>query len=363
MLLEEVRKFDASARIEEAWTPPSSWYIAPEFHRLEQSAVFQRSWQLVARREQLTEVGAYVSGCTAGEPWVVVRAEDGLRAFSNVCRHKGREVVTGNGVGPELVCGYHAWSYRHDGTLSSAPRMAGIEGFDRKAMSLPAMAVTAWGPWVFVNVDPDAAPFIDGIGELDRRLEASNWGDLVFRSSTSWTVEANWKVVADNYLDGGYHIPHMHPSLDGQLDMQTYGTEVFDTCSIQSSGPSTDDHERIGGRALYAWIYPNLMLNRYGPCLDTNHVVPLAENRCRVDYEFYFAPDVDDEFIEKSIAQAAVTQREDIEICESVQRGLMSSRYEAGRYAPRVEVGELHFHQLLAADYERGLQNIASKTR
>ena len=113
-----------------------------------------------------------------------------------------------------------------------------------------------------------------------------------------------------------------------------------------------DAAARIGDGALYAWIYPNFMLNRYGPCLDSNLVIPLGPDRCRVDYEFYFVEgdgDIDQDFIETSMAQSDVTQREDIEICESVQRGLRSRAYDRGRYAPRVETGEYHFHQLLAA--------------
>jgi len=93
------------------------------------------------------------------------------------------------------------------------------------------------------------------------------------------------------------------------------------------------------------------MLNRYGPCLDTNYVIPLAEDRCRVQYEFYFLENdgVDaEDFVAKSIEQSAVTQGEDIAICESVQRGLKSGGYDRGRYAPLVEMGEYHFHRLLA---------------
>jgi choline monooxygenase len=125
-----------------------------------------------------------------------------------------------------------------------------------------------------------------------------------------------------------------------------------------------DPSVRIGPGAIYAWIYPNFMLNRYGPCLDTNYVVPLGPDRCRVDYEFFFLGngdgdgDGDEEarrFVEQSIEQSAVTQREDIAICESVQLGLGSRHYDTGRYAPRVEIGEHHFHRLLAADLRRAL--------
>ena len=159
----------------------------------------------------------------------------------------------------------------------------------------------------------------------------------------------------------------MHPTLDAQIDMRSYRTELFERYSVQTANARGDDDaridyaasERIGSGALYAWVYPNVMLNRYGPCLDLNHVVPLDAGSCRVDYEFYFDAELGDDaeaFVRGSIEQSDVTQAEDIAICESVQRGLRSGSYDRGRYAPRVEQGEHHFHGLLAADLLAGLE-------
>ena len=365
-----VARFDPSIPIERASTPPAAWYTDPAVYELERRAVFGRTWQPVARLAELAEPGAYVSGCSIGEPWVVLRDDEGaLRAFSNTCRHKGREVVQGSGRAEKLVCGYHAWTYDLRGHLRSAPRMAGIQDFDRETMSLPALGVQAWGPWAWVSPSPDAPPLLSRVAGLDRMLSATGWERLRFHSRTSWTIGCNWKVYVDNYLDGGYHIPHMHPSLDAQIQMDTYRTELHGEFSVQTVDPATGPSERaqvdgsvrIAGGAIYAWLYPNFMLNRYGPCLDPNHVVPLGPDRCRVDYEFYFMDDGSGRgeaarrFVEESIEQSAVTQREDIAICESVQLGLGSRHYDTGRYAPRVETGEHHFHGLVAADLRRAL--------
>ena len=345
--------FDPSVPIGRAWTPPSGWYTAREIFEIERRTVFRHSWQPAARLTQLASAGDYVAGCFAGEPYVVVRDHEGsLRAFYNTCRHKGREVVTGSGRAEQLVCGYHAWSYDLDGRLRKAPRMAGIEDFDRKAMGLPPLAVDSWGPWVMICRDDSAAPLSATATALSEELDAGGWTELAYAGARSWTIACNWKVYVDNYLDGGYHIPHMHPSLDAQLDMSGYRTELHARYSIQTCPPSDrSEGVRIGERAIYAWLYPNLMLNRYGDCLDMNHVVPIDENHCRVDYEFYFR-DPKAEAVEASIAQSDFTQQEDIAICESVQRGLHSESYERGRYAPTVEIGEHHFHGLLARDYQ-----------
>jgi choline monooxygenase len=367
-LIAEVARFDADEPIERAWTPPGSWYVDPRFYSLDRRAVFGHSWMPACRLDQLAEPGAYVTGCIAGMPWVVVRAPDGtVRGFHNSCRHKGREVVTGAGViADALVCGYHAWSYGLDGRLKSAPRMAGIEAFDRQAMSLVALGVETWGPWVFIHADAGAPPLRPRLTELERRLARRGWEGYRYIESTEWVVEGNWKTVVDNYLDGGYHVPHMHPTLSAQIDMQSYRTELFEIYSIQGAtaaerddaGLDYDPAQRIGEGAIYAWIYPNFMINAYGPCIDSNVIVPLGPDRCRVLYDFFFAVDQGEEakrFVRSSIAQSAVTQTEDKEICESVQIGLRSPSYDRGRYAPRLEMGEHHFHRLLAADYRRAL--------
>lgn len=361
-LRREIARFDPEVPIERAWMPPASWYTDPEFLAIEERAVFQRTWQPAVRATDVADPGSYASGCIGGMPWVVVRDELGeLRAHHNVCRHKGREVVTGAGRAARLVCGYHAWTYDLDGTLRKAPRIAGIEEFESAQMSLAPMAVDTWGPWIFVNGDPYAAPLRPRVAALDATLEDGGWGALSFAGHREWSIGCNWKVYVDNYLDGGYHIPHMHPTLDAQLDMNSYSTQLFGEYSVQSSGAAAagdarltvDPAVRIGSGALYAWLFPNFMVNRYGPCLDSNYVVPVGADRCRVVYEFYFdeaAFDIDAaQFMEQSRAQADVTQREDIEICESVQVGLRSPTYDRGRYAPRVELGEHHFHRLLAS--------------
>jgi choline monooxygenase len=345
----ELARFDAALPIERAHMPPASWYVDPRFLELERRAVFGASWLPACRADEVTAAGAYAAGCIAGLPYLVVRGADGvLRAFHNSCRHKGREVVVGRGVAAEaLVCGYHAWSYDHDGRLRSAPRVAGIEDFDRGDFSLRPMAVHALGPWVFVHCDAAAAP--PRWGELERRLAARGWERYRWVESREFTVAANWKIVVDNYLDGGYHVPHMHPSLDAQIDMKSYTTELFDGYSIQHV---LGVRERVGAGADYAWIYPSFMINAYGRCIDSNVVVPIAHDRCLIRYDFFF---LDGEGDRESIAQSEVTQREDTAICESVHIGLGSPSYQGGRYAPRVEMGEHHFHRLLAAGYAAAL--------
>jgi choline monooxygenase len=160
----------------------------------------------------------------------------------------------------------------------------------------------------------------------------------------------------DNYLDGGYHVNTVHPGLAGVLDYTHYRTEVSGMTSVQTSplqpgGDADVGRVRTGDVAMYWWVFPNFMLNLYQGVMDTNLVLPLGPDRCRVVFDFYFADTEGagaDAFIRDSIAVAHQVQREDVQICEEVQRGLASRSFDTGRFSVRREVAGYHFHQLLA---------------
>lgn len=352
-LQREILAFDPGIPIGRARTPPASWYVEPAFDVLERTAVFRRTWQFACRADQVAAPGAWVAGRSFGLSWVVVRGDDGrLRAFANTCRHKATEVCTGEGTSPHLTCPYHGWTYRLDGSLKSAPRMAGIEAVDRSEMALPPFAVETWGPLVFVHADPAAPSFLPELAGLDSALAATDWTRLQWHGRRVYEVECNWKAYCDNYLDGGYHVAHLHPSLAGQLDLDAYRTELFGRYNVQSCPPREG---RLAGRtgcgALYAWVYPNLMLNRYGPCLDTNLVHPISARRCRVIFDFWFDPrEVDPPWIAASLEDSERTQREDMDVSERVQFGMETGTWRDGPYAPKIEIGIHHFHRLLAVD-------------
>jgi choline monooxygenase len=193
--------------------------------------------------------------------------------------------------------------------------------------------------------------------ELKRRLQAMTPRPLQFVARRSYDLDCDWKVFCDNYLDGGYHVPVLHPALSGQLDLSSYGTELFDVYSIQSTASQADADPRLGEAALYAFVHPNLMINRYGPILDTNVVIPLGPGRCRVIFDFFFEAEAaaDADFVADSLEKSERVQEEDTYICESVQKGVNSSAYDTGRYAPLLEHGMHQFHCLLAKDLRAAL--------
>ena len=356
-LRRELARFDPGVPIERATTPPASWYTDPEFYGRERRKLFRSTWQAAARLDQLRRSGDFVAGEIAGEPYVVLRdGEGGLRAFFNVCRHHASCIMSGVGNVDRLTCPYHGWTYDLQGRLRKAPRVAGVRDFGRQRFGLRPMETAVWGPFVFIRLTRGGDPLASSMQPLDGRIE---WSSLRFVARRTYEVACNWKVFVDNYLDGGYHVGELHRGLASQLDLQSYRTEIAGRLSLQvcdaraAEGEGIDFGERLAGGALYAFVYPNFMINRYGPMMDTNWVLPLGHDRTLTIFDYYFDPQriaADPTFVERSLEASDRVQAEDVEICESVQRGLGSIAFDTGRYAPGVEQAAHHFHCMLARD-------------
>ena len=214
-----VNQFDPEIPIARAVTPPSSWYIDPEFYDNEINAVFEKNWHPVGRVVQFEKIGSYLAGEIFGIQYAVVRDKHGiLHSFYNTCRHHAAKILgtAANRLAPEstgcvrdLVCPYHGWHYGLDGKLLNAPKSDGCE-MNKEENSLIKIKVEEWGPFVFINFDPDAETLTGRWPEVHSRLQASGVDKLLFHSSRSYIVNCNWKVYVDNYLDGGYHVPVLH---------------------------------------------------------------------------------------------------------------------------------------------------------
>ncbi|MHC5065877.1 MAG: SRPBCC family protein [Planctomycetota bacterium] len=161
-------------------------------------------------------------------------------------------------------------------------------------------------------------------------------------------LDCNWKVFVDNYLDGGYHVPHMHPGLNANLEFAAYETRLGDIYSMQTC--PAKGSQRLGDLGRYLWIHPNFMINRYGPWMDTNLVQPVDERSCRVIFDYFYAGELGDVEKSEALEQSAQVQAEDTEIVLRVQEGLESGVY-SGLYASRFETSMHQFHRMLASDF------------
>jgi choline monooxygenase len=368
---EIVNLYNPHDRLEDAWTIPAPWYFDPRIAALERASVFGGSWQVVGRLDQIGEIGEFFTADLAGEPLVIVRGEDGfLRGFYNVCRHHAAAVVSEpHGCAKQFRCPYHGWTYGIDGGLKGMVEFDGVCNFDRSRNGLVPVRLETWENFIFVNLDNQAeslSKFLGVVPELVAPLELS--AKLRFFDRRVYTLNCNWKVYVDNYLDGGYHVPHAHKGLSSVIEYTKYTIENFQRACLQSSPLSSDSSSEAGvaatrqGRAFYLWIYPNFMINAYEGVMDTNLVLPLAMDRCAVIFDYYFADTsaAAETRNRESIVVSEKVQDEDMAICDSVQRGLGSRAYVAGRLSVRREAGEHLFHRLLHADLTAALGRSAS---
>ncbi len=346
----EISRFDPGLAIESAPTPPSSWYLQSDILEQEKLRLLLATWQPVARLEQVAQPGSFVSDCFLEQPWIITRDASGqLGAFYNVCRHHAALVVEGQGCAQQLTCPYHGWTYDLNGQLRKAPKLGAVKEFDRTQYGLRPIHFEVWGPWIWLNFSPQPEPLASQLAPL---APLADWQGLSHVLTRSYEIECNWKVYVDNYLDGGYHVEVAHKNLASQLDLTGYRTQVLPNLVLQTCS-SDGSSDRLGGGAVYAWLYPNWMYNRYGDILDTNWVIPLGPERCLTVFDYFFVDPTRQDFIQTSLEASHQVQLEDIAICESVQKGLRSQGYDVGRYAPALEIGEYAFHQWLHRDLSR----------
>ncbi|MGN6228391.1 MAG: aromatic ring-hydroxylating oxygenase subunit alpha [Dyella sp.] len=339
--------------LDRATALPARYYVGEAMLAMEHRAVFARSWQLVAHQGQLAEPGDHVVEQVGHVPVIVVRGQDGvLRGFVNVCRHRAGPLALCNGKGARaLHCKYHGWTYTLEGQLRSAPEMQGAADFNVEEIRLPPVRVHEWQGLVFVALDEAVPPFGEVYGGIAERIAPIDLSAMRYLRRDSYDIDCNWKVYVDNFLEG-YHLPHVHPGLSKVLDYRAYDTELFDWYSLQSSPLRNSTAIYGDGEAFYYFVYPNVMLNIMPGRMQTNRIVPLGPDRCRVEFDYYYAQDdaaqariaADQEFSDE-------VQQEDIDICVAVQRGLTSGTYEAGRLCPKRESGVWHFHNQLRAAY------------
>jgi choline monooxygenase len=348
-----------------ASTLPARLYVEPSVLELEKERIFARTWQLVARTEELARPGDFVPATIMDEPIVLARGLDGeLRGFYNVCRHRAGQVALARGNRKSLQCRYHGWTYGLDGELRAAPEMEDSEDFDRADFGLMPVRVERWGPFVFANLDESAAPLTDYLGRIPADVERAGFDvEAMARvERRDYIVECNWKVYVDNYLEG-YHIPIAHPGLFRELDYDAYRVETFRYYSKQHAPVRELKEGQELGRdrrylrttdgednALYYWLFPNTMFNIYPDNMSSNVIVPLGPERTLTIFEWFFSQPGTGagwESMQQTIAFSDEIQHEDIALCEQVQRGLRSRSYEAGRFSAKRENGVYHFQSLV----------------
>lgn len=346
----------------DGYTLPAEWYTDPEIFARERERIFRRAWQYAGLTEQLSQPGDFLTATLGDVPVVLTRAANGaLRAFANVCRHRGSLLVhEACGNRTSLQCRYHAWTYNLDGTLRAAPGMKDEPGFDPDAYPLVTLPVETWGPFVFVNPDREAAPLTSVLGALPELTATSGirLDALRRRVRRTYDIAANWKVVVDNYLEC-YHCPVAHKGFTSLIDVNDYEVTEYEWFSTQ--GGALTEAARAGKTAglydvrgdvtagFYAYLWPNFTINIYpGPGnVSLNLFVPLETHRTLAIYDYCFVDEVSAEEERDFVRFIDQVQEEDVALCESVQRGLRSGYFDQGKLMLRRENALRHFQKLI----------------
>jgi len=343
----------------EARTLPAAVYTSPEVLAAEQSGLFGKTWLCAGREADIPGAGDFFTRDIAGDSVIVVRGADGrVRAFFNVCRHRGSRLIdaaSGHGLN-RILCPYHAWSYRLDGTLAQLPGQSpGSHAAGRESLGLVPVQVGTHEGFIFLNLDPAAAPLglqLEGLPDFGR----FSLPELRCGWRRSYEVQANWKLVCENYSEC-YHCPGAHPQLARLSDLISRSARPMESGDGFNGGPmqlrdgietmslsgkrtvpvipglSADDHRYV----YYYVIYPNLLLSPHPDYVLTHTAWPLAPDRTRVECELLFT--------QEALARPGfdpadmanfwdITNRQDWALCERTQLGAASRGYRPGPYQP-----------------------------
>jgi Rieske 2Fe-2S family protein len=339
-------------------TLPAAAYTDAAWFANEMERVFARMWLAAGRAAELERPGAFIRRDVAGASVLIVRGNDGaVRAFHNVCRHRGTRICTeveGTFQG-SLQCPYHAWTYGLDGRLIAAPQMDEVAGFDRSEFPLRAVACDTWDGHVFVNLSASPAPLRAQLADLPARFAPWQMQDLRRAHRIEYDIATNWKLVVQNYNEC-LHCPIIHPLLNR---MHHYlGADNVPTTDSYCGGAmgfkdgvetlSSDGKRRrsflpgLGDRdrALvnYFAIYPNLLLTLHPDYMMTITIWPQQAGRTRLIAEWHFHPDemrTPGFVFEDAVDFWDRTNREDWAISEQSYLGISSRGYQPGPYSER----------------------------
>lgn len=339
-------------------TLPWNWYTDPATLEIERDAIFRRHWQYVGHAGELTKDGSFTSTRVAHLPVVVVRDENGtLRAFLNVCRHRGALVCEGSGERATLQCPYHAWTYALDGRLIAAPRFAREGGTDESELGLVPLRLESWGPFLFVCADDDAPSLADVLGDVPDRIASAgiDVDALRFLQRSESELDANWKIVAENFLEC-YHCPTAHPGFSAVMDVSpdAYLLETSAFRMTQHGPPRPEpkgSYDPAGEveRGQFHLFFPGTVVNVMPgkPNLSIGPLYPLSPGRTYRFLDYFVDPEADEGWIAEMLEFDTQVGVEDRALVERVHAGVQSGLLDEGRLMPESEQLIAHFQSLV----------------
>jgi phenylpropionate dioxygenase-like ring-hydroxylating dioxygenase large terminal subunit len=342
----------------------SEWYTHEEAYELERTRLFARSWALVGTSDDVAEPGSFFTREIAGSPLLIIRGHDGiLRAFQNLCRHRGVVLAEGQGQlsGP-VVCPYHSWSYDLDGSLTRIPQSRSqFPEVDQACWGLLPASVSEWQGMVFASPLAGLGSVVDHLGDLGKRLEPYLAGDHAELACVRYTVDCNWKFVVENHIDV-YHLWYLHketlsafdhPHFEyEQLGMNWWSEESMRDPSNPPRGLPWLTHEESAAIGAHL-LFPNLMVVTTGDYVATYDAVPLSAVRTELTLRVRACPGADGEAL---VAQVRSFLSEDVTVCTRLQRAASAPGFSVGPLAQTHEAPMRAYHGWLrqAMDIDEG---------
>ncbi len=350
---------------------PAWVYSNADMTRLEMQRVLASSWQIICHVSDVPKPGDFVTFELGNESVFAVRDRDGgVRAFHNVCRHRGAKMLDGRGNCPgAITCPYHGWSYRHDGTLLGMPVKDSFPNLDRATHGLVPVKLEVALGFVWVCLSGNPAPVASMWAGLAQELEPYQFERMVPIAPFYHEVwDADWKIAMDNYLES-YHVPIGHPGLyrmfTPDFEDQASVPGIARGTSWLKEAPSsrwserlyqkmvrdtvTQLPERLRGCWRFYSVLPNLGIDIFPEQMDFFQILPLGPGRAAIRGGIYGLPDDRREMKLLRWLGARINRQvnsEDRELCNRVQRGLASSSYQPGPLST-LECWMLEFHELL----------------
>ena len=334
-------------------TFPAAAYLSPDVLKWELENLWRATWVCVGRIEDLLSPGQIRAVDVAGEGVLLSRDSDGsLRAFSNVCRHRGHELAPiGDAFDARQIrCPYHSWSYRFDGSLRQAPRFTLSSDFDTGDYPLVDLSVALYGGWVWIDLSGTSEGIEDHFGNLAEITGPYETDRLITAASHSYLIDANWKIVVENYNEC-YHCSTIHPELcevtppDSGYDYIPTGTWCGGTMelkphavtmSLDGSSKGVNFRKIEDDLARHVWYLtamPNFLISMHPDYVMTHVLTPVATDQTRVECSWLFPPEAFDvEGFDPAYAVDFwdITNREDWAACEAVMRGVKNRGYRPG---------------------------------
>lgn len=341
---------------------PNEAYWSEDWLKLEQKRIFQRTWVFAGAERELDGAGAIKPMEIGGTPIMLVRGSDGtIRAFHNVCRHRGTQLIGEACWKKSITCPYHAWRYGLDGTLEARPHFYGADQVERfkegeSSLNLYPVRCESWNGCLFVNISGDAPPLMDWLTPMLNRTKAYDYSLIRWIGKESFTFKSNWKLVLENYMEG-YHVFAAHPRLIAHAPMNVrwsgewkdhffYNDYVApELTEGRGDGlphyPDLSDKDRR--RGLWFASFPNFLAEVYTDQFVVLATYPVSPNETREELHFFVVGDDAATSNQHAAGRAELIQMwhdlnmEDLEILERLQRGRRSEAFTGSVMSPAWE--------------------------